>query len=144
LRSATISAVSIIAMKMSGAALSRSGSIDSFGEPPPGIEMFRRRRQRCNRRRRTDELAAIAMVCSPDEQKRLTETPAVDFGMPRAVGLAADIGGAMRAIAEIAIFNIPLSTPARFTACSMACAAMDIGGVMLNPPRPDFASPVRA
>ena len=26
--------------------------------------------------------AAIAMVCSPDEQKRFTETPAVDFGMP--------------------------------------------------------------
>jgi hypothetical protein len=26
----------------------------------------------------------------------------------------------------------------------MAWAAMDIGGVMLNPPRPDFASPVRA
>src|SRR5215475_6299686 len=34
-----MSAVSIIAMKMSGATLSRSGSIDSFGEPPPGIEM---------------------------------------------------------------------------------------------------------
>ena len=27
-------------------------------------------------------LQSIAMVCSPDEQKRLTETPAVDFGMP--------------------------------------------------------------
>src|ERR1700756_1971073 len=26
----------------------------------------------------------------------------------------------------------------------MACAAMVIGGVMLNPPRADFASPVRA
>src|SRR5947209_367584 len=26
----------------------------------------------------------------------------------------------------------------------MACAAIDIGGVILNPPRPDFASPVRA
>jgi len=35
-----MSAVSIIAMKMSGAVLSRSGSIDSFGEPPPGIEML--------------------------------------------------------------------------------------------------------
>ena len=28
------------------------------------------------------EFAAIAMVCRPDEQKRLTETPAVVFGMP--------------------------------------------------------------
>ena len=28
------------------------------------------------------ELAAIAMVCSPDEQKRFTDTPPVDFGMP--------------------------------------------------------------
>ena len=28
------------------------------------------------------ELAAIAMVCSPDEQKRFTETPPVDFGRP--------------------------------------------------------------
>src|ERR1700738_1872990 len=35
-----MSAVSIIAMKMSGAVLSRSGSMDSFGEPPPGIEML--------------------------------------------------------------------------------------------------------
>ncbi len=26
--------------------------------------------------------AAIAMVCRPDEQKRLTDTPAVVFGMP--------------------------------------------------------------
>ena len=28
------------------------------------------------------ELAAIAMVCRPDEQKRFTETPPVDFGRP--------------------------------------------------------------
>ena len=30
------------------------------------------------------------------------------------------------------------------TAWWMAWAASDIGGVILNPPRPDFASPVRA
>jgi hypothetical protein len=28
------------------------------------------------------QTAAIAMVCRPEEQKRLTDTPAVDFGMP--------------------------------------------------------------
>ena len=70
-------------MKMSGAALSRSGSIDSFGEPPPGIEMLSTppaTMQSAPSERML--LAAIAMVCSPDEQKRFTETPAVDFGMP--------------------------------------------------------------
>src|SRR3979490_1487613 len=84
-------------MKMSGAAFSRSGSIDSFGEPPPGIEMLSTppaTMQSAPSERML--LAAIAMVCSPDEQKRLTHTR------------AADVGGAMRAIAEIAILDILL------------------------------------
>ena len=70
-------------MKMAGAALSRSGSIDSFGEPPPGIEMLSTppaTMQSAPSER--IELAAIAMDCSPDEQKRLIDTPAVVFGMP--------------------------------------------------------------
>src|SRR5271169_4557937 len=78
-----MSAVSIIAMKIAGAVLSRSGSIDSFGEPPPGIEMLSTppaTMQSAPSERML--LAAIAMVCSPDEQKRFTDTPAVDFGMP--------------------------------------------------------------
>src|SRR4051812_29575300 len=78
-----MSAVSIIAMKMSGAALSRSGSIDSLGEPPPGIEILSTppaTMQSAPSER--IEFAAIAIVCRPEEQKRLTETPAVDFGKP--------------------------------------------------------------
>src|SRR5215468_8262294 len=78
-----MSAVSIIAMKMSGATLSNSGSIDSFGEPPPGIEMLSTppaTMQAAPSER--IEFAAIAIDCRPDEQKRLIETPAVDFGMP--------------------------------------------------------------
>ena len=35
-------------------------------------------------------------------------------------------------------------TPERSTACLTECAAIVIGGVMLNPPRTDFARPVRA
>ena len=55
------------------------------------------------------ELAAIAMVCSPDEQKRLTETPAVDFGRPASNAAWRPIlGGAMGAIAEIAVLDIIL------------------------------------
>ena len=55
------------------------------------------------------ELAAIAMVCRPDEQKRFTETPAVDFGRPASSArLAADVRRAMRAIAEIAVLDIVL------------------------------------
>ncbi len=78
-----MSAVSIIAMKMSGAAFRRSGSIDSFGEPPPGIEMLSTPPATMHSAPSERMLfAAIAMVCSPEEQKRFTETPAVDFGMP--------------------------------------------------------------
>ena len=54
-----------------------------MGEPPPGIEMLSTppaTMQSAPSER--IELAAIAMVCRPDEQKRLTDTPAVDFGMP--------------------------------------------------------------
>ena len=78
-----MSAVSIIAMKMSGATLSSSGSTDSFGVPPPGIEMLSTppaTMQSAPSER--IELAAIAMVCRPEEQKRFTETPAVVFGRP--------------------------------------------------------------
>ena len=70
-------------MKMSGAALSSSGSINSLGVPPPGIEMLSTppaTMQSAPSER--IELAAIAMVCRPDEQKRFTDTPAVDFGRP--------------------------------------------------------------
>src|ERR1044072_6128625 len=78
-----MSAVSIIAMKMSGATFRSSGSIDSFGEPPPGIEMLSTPPATMQSEpSERIELAAIAIVCRPDEQKRLTETPAVDFGRP--------------------------------------------------------------
>ena len=103
-----MSAVSIIAMKMSGAALSRSGSIVPSATPPPGIEMLSTppaTMQSAPSER--IELAAIAMVCRPDEQKRLTETPA---GRHRQAGeqrgLAADVRRAMRAIAQIAVLDI--------------------------------------
>src|ERR1700704_57347 len=84
-----MSAVSIIAMKISGAAFRRSGSIDSLGEPPPGIEMLSTPPATMHSApSERIELAAIAMVCSPEEQKRLTGTPPVDFGVParRAAG----------------------------------------------------------
>ena len=97
-------------MKMAGAAFSRSGSINSFGEPPPGIEMLSTppaTMQSAPSER--IELAAIAMVCRPDEQKRLTDTPAVDLRHAREqCGLAADIGRAMGAIAEIAVLDVIL------------------------------------
>src|ERR1700704_6608535 len=78
-----MSAVSIIAMKMSGAGLGRAGLAASFGTPPPATEMLSTppaTMQSAPSERML--LAAIAMVCSPDEQNRFTDTPAVDFGMP--------------------------------------------------------------
>ena len=55
------------------------------------------------------ELAAIAMVCRPDEQKRFTETPAVVFGRPASsAAWRPMLRRAMGAIAEIAILDIVL------------------------------------
>jgi len=55
------------------------------------------------------ELAAIADGLYPDEQKRFTETPAVDFGMPASSAAWRPILGApWRAIAEVAILDIVL------------------------------------
>ena len=56
---------------------------DLFGEPPPGIEMLSTppaTMQSAPSER--IELAAIAMVCRPDEQKRLTVVPDVVTGQP--------------------------------------------------------------
>ncbi len=78
-----MSAVSIIAMKISGAVLSSSGSTHSFGEPPPGIEMLSTPPATMQSEpSERIEFAAIAMVCRPEEQKRFTETPPVLFGSP--------------------------------------------------------------
>jgi len=70
-------------MKIAGAVLSSSGSIDSFGVPPPGIEMLSTPPATMQSEpSERIELAAIAMVWRPDEQNRFTETPPVDFGIP--------------------------------------------------------------
>src|SRR3981189_1773982 len=100
---------------MAGAALSRSGSIDSFREPPAGIEMLSTppaTMQSAPSERML--LAAIAMVCSPDEQKRFTDTPAADFGMPASSvawrpmcgGGGAEGGPAVRSRQERALVHV--------------------------------------
>src|SRR5436309_478575 len=53
-------------MKMAGAVFSRSGSIDSFGTPPPGTEMLSTPPATMQSEpSERSELPAIAMVCRP-------------------------------------------------------------------------------
>ena len=60
------------------------------------------------------------------------------------VGTSLQVGGVIGTFAFSWVIGrlgfIPVLTTAFFT----ACAAIDMVGVMLNPPRADFASPVRA
>ena len=85
------------------------------------------------------------MVFSPEEQKRLTVTPEVVMGMPasratwrpRLPAPCATLPMMQSSIAEA-------SRPDLATACFTAWAPMVMVGVMLKPPRPDLARPVRA
>ena len=87
----------------------------------------------------------MAMVCRPEEQKRLTVTPEVVIGRPAS-------RPAWRPMLPAPWATLPMktsstasgSTPALATACFTAWAAMDTVGVMLKPPLPDLARPVRA
>ena len=89
--------------------------------------------------------AAMAIVCRPEEQKRFTLVPAVVFGMPASsAARRAMFGAAWALLPKMQSSTKSASTPDLATACLIACAAIDIGGVTLNPPRPDLARPVRA
>ncbi len=87
----------------------------------------------------------MAIDCRPEEQKRLIVTPLVVIGRP-----ASSAAPRPRFPAPWATFPMKqsstasFSTPDRSTACWTAWAAMEIVGVMLKPPLPDLARPVRA
>ncbi len=78
-----MSAVSIIGMKIAGYSLVSSGSTLFGPLPPPGIEIDSTPPATMQSLRSPRmEFAAIAMVCRPLEQNRLTVTPAVVTGSP--------------------------------------------------------------
>src|SRR5262249_11125411 len=87
----------------------------------------------------------MAMVCRPDEQKRFTVTPEVVIGRPPS-------RPAWRAMLPPPWATLPSPTssvsaapgPALATACFTAGAAVEGGGVMLNPPGADCGRPVGA
>src|SRR5258707_900655 len=87
----------------------------------------------------------MAIDCRPEEQKRLMVTPEVVIGSPAS-------SDDSRAMLPPPAWMLPtktsstasFSTPERWTAWSMVWAIMVMAGVMLNPPRPVLARPVRA
>ena len=81
----------------------------------------------------------------PDEQKRLIVAPPTDFGNPASKAAFRPIFGEPCATFPIRLSSTKSgSTPDLATACLIACAAIVIGGVILKPPRPALARPVRA
>ncbi|CAK0592128.1 Uncharacterised protein [Burkholderia pseudomallei] len=92
--------------------------------------------------------AASAIVCNPDEQKRLTVIPGTPTGSPARSAICR----AMFAPVAPSGFAQPISTSstragssfARSTAAATTWPPSVAPCVMLNAPRQDFASPVRA
>src|SRR4051812_46188082 len=92
--------------------------------------------------------AAIAMVCRPEEQKRLTVTAAVVAGQPARIAIwramfwpVAPSGNAQPIITSSTSAG---ATPARSIAWRTACPPSFAPCVMLKAPRQDLASGVRA
>ena len=87
----------------------------------------------------------MAIDCRPEEQKRLMVTPAVVIGRPASrAALRPRLPAPWATLPMKQSSTASSSTPALSTACFTAWAAMMTVGVMLNPPRPDLARPVRA
>jgi len=92
--------------------------------------------------------AAIAIVCSPEEQKRLTVAPGTVTGQPARSAICR----AMLAPVAPSGYAQPISTSstsagsicARSMACFTTWPPSVAPWVMLNPPRQDLARPVRA
>ncbi len=92
--------------------------------------------------------AAVAMVCRPDEQKRLMVMPETLTGQPAASAIwramlppVAPSGVAQPTITSS---TSPGSIPARAMAWLAAWPPMDAPWVLLSAPFQDFARPVRA
>jgi hypothetical protein len=92
--------------------------------------------------------AASAIVCSPDEQKRLTVAPGTLTGQPpriaiwRAMLYPVAPSGNAHPIRTSS--TSPGANPVRSIACRTTWAPIVAPCVMLSAPRQDFASPVRA
>src|SRR5690606_17373485 len=92
--------------------------------------------------------AAMAIDCRPDEQKRLIVVPEVVTGQPaqmaarRPIFMPVAPSGAPQPMMTSS--TSPGSMPARAMACLIAWPAMAAPCVLLKPPRPALARPVRA
>ena len=92
--------------------------------------------------------AASAIVCSPEEQKRLTEMPAVVTGQPARSATCRATFMPAAPSKNVAPTMTSSTSAGSMRARSMACRntwpVKVTGWVMLSEPRQDFASPVRA
>ena len=92
--------------------------------------------------------AAIAMVCRPDEQKRLTVMPPVVTGQPPRSAIwramLAPVAPSGLAQPMITSSTSPASMPARAMAACSTCPPSVAPWVMLNAPFHDLARAVRA
>src|SRR5665213_1490215 len=86
----------------------------------------------------------MAMALRPDEQARFTVTPDVVTGRPASRAAARATLPDAATQPETTSSTSSGSTFERFTACSMAAPKMVMFEVLLKPPRPAFAKPVRA
>src|SRR5262249_13081391 len=145
-----MSAVSIMGIQISGLCASSHSSLTGGGRPPSCNRLMLSRPPatitsvspamiRC---------AANAMVCRPDEQKRLTVTPGTVTGSPariadrRAIFCPVARSGMAQPITTSS--TSPGSTPARSTACSTTWPPSTAPGVMLKAPRNALPIGVRA
>src|SRR4029077_11116594 len=92
--------------------------------------------------------AAIAIVCSPDEQNRFTVIPEVVTGQPARIAICRALlrPGAPSGVAQPMMTSSmsPGSRPARSIACRSAWPPIVAPWVMLNAPRQLLQSGVRA
>src|SRR5665213_1886734 len=86
----------------------------------------------------------MAMALRPDEQARFTVTPDVVTGRPASSAAARATLPDAATQPETTSSTSFGSTFERFTACSMAAPRMVMFEVLLNPPLPALARPVRA
>src|SRR5258707_574564 len=145
-----MSAVSIIGIQISGLCASSHSSLTGGGRPPSCSRLMLSRppatitsaspvMMRC---------AANAMVCRPDEQKRLTVTPGTVTGRPariadrRAIFCPVARSGMAQPITTSS--TSPGSTPARSTACLTTWPPSTAPWVMLKAPRNALPIGVRA
>src|SRR5712692_2017167 len=145
-----MSAVSIIGIQISGLCASSHSSLTGGGRPPSCSKLMLSSPPATSTSASPAMMrcAANAMVCRPDEQKRLTVTPGTVIGRPariadrRAIFCPVARSGMAQPITTSS--TSPGSTPARSTACLTTWPPSTAPWVMLKAPRNALPIGVRA